>query len=223
MTPAERRKTEAALLALELASRRTLRRGLRLVTAHRALVHGSDIVAAAVAAGRDLEAIVAREVVRARTAAGVAGAKALRRELHVPAPPAPTPAGPYRTPWTPPGSGIDAAGIGRRAGSAYTERAARSSLQEAATALTSRIDTIAATETSAAFSQGRAEALRDVAPDTWLQWSAVLDRQTCTLCASLHGEVAQAGFGFRGYEPGMVHARCRCIAFPIRHSLRTAA
>jgi len=234
----QRQRTEAALLAIELAARRTLRRGLRLILGHHAAIRPDDPVGAAVAAGRDLEAVVARQVVVARQAAGRGGVAAVRRELDLPRiAPAPTKAGPvgspYRgyAPWPPPGSGIAAETIGARAGELLVQRAGAATLAEARPAVESRLDTIAATETAAAFHQGREAAVRDavdaaalVEDEILMQWSSVLDRATCALCGSLHGELAPLGRSFPGgYVPGLVHARCRCIAFPVRRAATRAA
>lgn len=217
MTKDERRKTEAALIGLEVAGRSALRRGLTRIIALHAT---KDIAAGAVAAARDLEPLVVREVRAIRAAGATGGARTVRREV---ATVRPMPhAGPYRS--MPMGSGIEADAIGRRAADLMAERASVSSLSEAAVAVRSRLDTIAATETSAAFHQGREQALREAVEAglierPTMQWSAVLDRQTCQLCASLHGETALLGDSFRGYTPGMVHARCRCVAYPLRRSL----
>jgi len=73
------------------------------------------------------------------------------------------------------------------------------------------IQRIAATESSEAFSAGRAKAL-GLAPKTQLlrAWDAALDRRTCPTCSAADGTIVGVNEPFPSGEPGAVHPYCRC-------------
>ena len=80
-----------------------------------------------------------------------------------------------------------------------------------------------ATEGAQAYSDEHRRVLEDLADDEGIsqtlaaarivrQWSAILDRRTCSDCADHDGEVSAIGGAFDGGdEPGFVHPLCRCI------------
>jgi len=79
-----------------------------------------------------------------------------------------------------------------------------------------RLDRIAATENSIAFSSGRREFITASVINSVIKrsrvvqvWFALLD--ACRICQGLNGERVQLGGSWNGQLPGYVHARCRCI------------
>lgn len=238
MTREERRKTEAALLALELRSRRRLRLVLRGTALHHAryVDSAADAGRAMHAAAFDLRLAVEREVLRSRAEAEVAGAARARAEAEVLRALESMPRSAYRG--AAPGlikAESRAQRVAANTADAFVQKVAaraeelavrgRAVILDAAEAIKHRVDTIAATESAEAFNAARARTFLTAGldPDVLLEWSAVLDRMTCALCASLHGELAPIGASFRGYHPGAVHPRCRCIAFPSFRRTRQAA
>jgi len=88
-----------------------------------------------------------------------------------------------------------------------------------------RVDMIATTENSEAFSRERDDELDSYAlteayeaekrnlgaliPFKW--WNATLDKRTCHICEGLDGKIALLGRPFPGgLVPGAAHPRCRC-------------
>jgi Phage Mu protein F like protein len=96
-----------------------------------------------------------------------------------------------------------------------------------------RIRRIAGTEIPRAYNDQHrkdAEEIAEIHPDVMREfarkWDAMLDRRTCQTCRSLDGETAPIGESFRGgYEPGEVHALCRCMStlVPMSETMRSAA
>ena len=199
-------------------------------------------------AANDIARFVRNETVLTRSEAAQAGFKTAERELSAIGKALEAmPQTPYRG--AIPGSGIyTPEALGQRASSDFmtkvekrvrdaasnTAAEARAAVRSAGEAIRVRLDTIAATENAGAFSQARSEAMREFVKNlereglqnaVMHRWCAYLDERTCQLCASLDGEVAPAGESFRGYEPGAVHARCRCYSIPysVFDSKRVAA
>lgn len=110
----------------------------------------------------------------------------------------------------------------RRAADSYASAwYAEASATDAATAtkaLAHRVERIAATESSGAFSAGRTAVLRRSGGRYARVWDATLDRRTCETCYAAHGEVAPPGQAFSAGEPGEVHPFCRCTYYLIRLS-----
>lgn len=82
---------------------------------------------------------------------------------------------------------------------------------------TSRAELTAATESSAAWTSARDDALRDLVRqqpalryELWKVWDAELDRGTCGTCAEAHGTIVRIDEDFPDGTPGHVHPRCRC-------------
>lgn len=95
----------------------------------------------------------------------------------------------------------------------------RSTLSTILAALTYRVDTIVATETSQQFSGQRVrneQALRGQYLGTqWLPvlvktWDGTLDRHICRVCKARVGKTRPIGFDWDGLEPGQPHPNCRC-------------
>jgi hypothetical protein len=94
-----------------------------------------------------------------------------------------------------------------------------SPLKTASDAVSYRVDTIAATETSTAFEtehQRQAAHLQRASRETqWLAavvkvWDSTLDTRLCSVCSSSTGEVRPLGIDFSSGTPGHAHPRCRC-------------
>ena len=84
--------------------------------------------------------------------------------------------------------------------------------------LKSRADTIAISETAMGITHGYVTEARTIvdafaARPAWLvlEWIAVLDRRTCSVCYGYDGKTCAVGDDFDGFLPGFVHARCRCF------------
>lgn len=88
-------------------------------------------------------------------------------------------------------------------------------LEQAVAATDAKARVIAATETSQAYSHERDQAARRISLERgvvlWKVWDAVLDRNTCPRCASMHGRAVPASEDFSGGRPGQVHPLCRCV------------
>jgi hypothetical protein len=88
-------------------------------------------------------------------------------------------------------------------------------------AIDNRLATIAITENSTAFNAQRQVIAESIAErfDLVEIWDATLDQNTCPDCWGMNGEVAIVGAGFAsGFQPGTVHARCRCTSHFERRS-----
>lgn len=78
---------------------------------------------------------------------------------------------------------------------------------------------ISVTESSEAFSSGRAKYLRERPDLGFLRvWDASLDKRTCPICRGNDGLIVGANEPFPGGEPGAVHAFCRCVWALLRSS-----
>lgn len=112
-----------------------------------------------------------------------------------------------------------------------TDVSLRKQLAQAELSVRSRIDTIAATETSQNYSTYRQAAVQamplpDIDVDWMKTWDSVLDAHVCAECAALDGTTVPALQHFpSGQVPGHVHPRCRCMAhfFLKRREERAAA
>lgn len=69
---------------------------------------------------------------------------------------------------------------------------------------------IAVTESSEAFSSGRARYIRLAPPSLLRVWDAQLDRRVCPICSQADGTIVGAREPFPLGEPGGVHPWCRC-------------
>ena len=99
----------------------------------------------------------------------------------------------------------EALGTGRGAS------AERQAARQAALAVDARVRTTAATESASAFGQAR-ESLQFVqTAELYKLWDAALDRRTCPICESAHGEMVHHSARFSYGVPGDVHPNCRCI------------
>jgi hypothetical protein len=84
-----------------------------------------------------------------------------------------------------------------------------------------KLETIAATETSSAFSDERTRVEKFLAEEnketSWWPflvkvWDATLDKRTCPVCRKMHHEKRGWGTDWpSGKEPGKVHPNCRCL------------
>lgn len=226
MTKDEKRAAAALLLA-ESYARTTLRSGVALVVTHHVRMLGRLPAPRVVhAAGRDLSDVVTSGVVDIRRNAIKVGARSAEDELAAVRKALETmPQSPYRGAVPAVLRGETAADVGKRFGEAFVEKAAKrleqvgtdasQAVRQAATALRSRVDTIAATESSKAFNQARMRLLADAIEAQGgivLRWVATLDERTCRTCSALSGTLSDSSGRFSGYKPGGVHPRCRCYA-----------
>ncbi len=88
----------------------------------------------------------------------------------------------------------------------------RTSARAANQATLSRLELIAATESSKAFNEGRNEAVNRYSGSIGLfkVWDATMDRGTCSFCSSSGGKTIPISQKFSFGEPGSVHPMCRC-------------
>jgi F like protein len=75
-----------------------------------------------------------------------------------------------------------------------------------------RLELIAVTESSSAYSIGKSESARAYEGDQLLYkvWDSTMDSNVCSTCAGLDGETVLVTEYFSYGEPGTVHANCRC-------------
>ncbi len=228
---ADRRKTESLLLALEAFARTGLRRAVRVVAAKQAARAGTprDVIGGVVTAKATIALLAGQVILSTTVRAKADGAESMARELEqlgvdearaaaarmAALGVADLSAGEVREAKRIAGNLGDL--FARKTLEAQADGAAPAqAFAKAAEAVRSRVDTIAASESSARFSEARAElAAKTGGRDFLLEWSAQLDRRTCPLCDSLHGQTYPAGGDLNGYTPGAVHARCRCTSFPV--------
>jgi len=108
--------------------------------------------------------------------------------------------------------------LAERFSHAYAKRVReRGSYKDAARALRSRLDTIAATETVTALMASKHKtamsAYRDSPVVMLERWNAILDKAVCDVCKAMDGKTVQMGHAFEGgLRPGWVHPRCRCFS-----------
>lgn len=86
---------------------------------------------------------------------------------------------------------------------------------QAANALSlSKLQTIAATQSSKSFNEGKNAAADQIDPDfdkTLIKiWDSTLDSNTCPVCAGADGDMVYIHERFTNGEPGAVHPNCRC-------------
>lgn len=75
-----------------------------------------------------------------------------------------------------------------------------------------RLETIAATESSSSYNEGRDIAAELYNGDKTLLkvWDSSMDRGTCGVCADADGETVAITDSFANGNPGDVHPNCRC-------------
>lgn len=86
-------------------------------------------------------------------------------------------------------------------------------------AMRTRTVTIAATESSSAYNEGRASYLRRLPQqrvELFKAWDATLDKRTCPVCRAADGTIIGLRESFPLGNPGGVHPRCRCTETVLR-------
>lgn len=118
------------------------------------------------------------------------------------------------------GAALAGAILGARFAGAWRSRlmsafvaGSRNPALDASIALSSRLDTIAITESSRTFSEARRDTIARVTPSRDLvivkRWDAMLD--ACEVCSAQDGITVLITERFPAGEPGGVHPRCRCL------------
>lgn len=95
--------------------------------------------------------------------------------------------------------------LGRAVGSNTTEAARAANAATAA-----RLETIAVSESAAAFNAGRLRLLERSQHHLMRMWDSAMEARSCSRCVDADGTVVGAQESFPLGEPGDVHPRCLC-------------
>lgn len=75
---------------------------------------------------------------------------------------------------------------------------------------TKRLGVISATDSSEAYNTAKTRGLAGANVELYKVWDATLDKRTCPVCESAHGDIVRLADSFPAGIPGAVHGNCRC-------------